>query len=378
MRDYINIYKIRARLLLLLMAVVLVACSDDADRVEGETDTLQLVPYTHGRTEVSPSATRTVETPSGYSDYFGPNSIGVFTTTTDGEAPTVRTFSCVNRRWNSQVSVTNTKDYFIYGYMPVNENIDCEISPISGKNYSQGAVLTFTNLPPVLAEDFSVVSGVLQVDKSNPAEATGTLKPGNFYYKGQATGSNFVCLMLDHLYSAVQFKFLVNPTYNELRTIKLKTVEMKSVNQIYYPLVVTMKARAEDGSYEEYSVDWGDSDSRENAFVSLYTNENGETLSATTATVVDGYFVPLVDKQDPDASVYNNLELRCTYDVYDKNVSEAHPNGNLVRENCTAVNKLPSLAYGPNQRTILTLTVNPTYLYVLSEPDLDNPTVEVN
>jgi hypothetical protein len=184
--------------------------------------------------------------------------------------------------------------------------------------------------------------------------------------------------MLDHLYSAVQFKFLVNPTYNELRTIKLKTVEMKSVNQIYYPLVVTMKARAEDGSYEEYSVDWGDSDSRENAFVSLYTNENGETLSATTATVVDGYFVPLVDKQDPDASVYNNLELRCTYDVYDKNVSEAHPNGNLVRENCTAVNKLPSLAYGPNQRTILTLTVNPTYLYVLSDPDLDNPTVTIN
>jgi hypothetical protein len=27
---------------------------------------------------------------------------------------------------------------------------------------------------------------------------------------------------------------------------------------------------------------------------------------------------------------------------------------------------------------VLTLTVNPTYLYVLSEPDLDNPTITIN
>ena len=370
MRDYINIYKVRARLLLLLMAVVLVSCSDDSDRVEGETDTLQLVPYTHGRTDVSPSATRTVETPSGYSDYFGPNSIGVFTTTTDNEAPAIRTFSCVNGHWNSQVNVTNTKEYFIYGYMPVNENIDCEISRISGKDYSQGAVLTFTNLPPVLAEDFSVVSGVLQVNSSNLDNETGSLAAGNFRYVGMASGSNYVCLMLDHLYSAVQFKFLVNTTYNELRTIKLKTVEMMTDDQLTYPLTVTMKDQDPDG-YEVNISNTGESWA--NDYISLFTSASGETLSTSVenATFVNGYFAP-------KSNVASKLRLRCTYDVYDKDVTTEHPDGNLVRKNCTAVNKLPSLAYGPNQRTILTLTVNPTYLYVLSDPDLDNPTVTIN
>lgn len=365
----LNRYKVRM-LLLLLMAVVLVACSDDSDKMEGETDTLHLVPYTHGRTEVSPSATRNVTLPSGYTDYKGPNTIGVFTTTTDGEAPAIRTFSYVNNQWNSQVSVTNSKVYYLYGYMPVNENIHCEISQILGKDYSQGAVLTFTNLPPVLAEDFSVVSGVLQVSSSNLDNEEGSLAPGNFRYDGKASGSNFVCLMLDHLYSAVQFKFLVKDTYNELRTIKLKKVEMMTEDQLTYPLTVTMKDQDPDG-YEVNISDTGESLS--NDYISLYTNEDGETLSTSVenATLVNGYFAP-------KSNVASKLRLRCTYDVYDKNVTEDHPNGNLVRENCTAVNKLPSLAYGPNQRTILTLTVNPTYLYVLSEPDLDNPTVEVN
>ena len=367
MRDYITIYKVRARLLLLLMAVVLVACSDDSDRVESETDTLQLVPYTHGRTEVSPSATRTVETPLGYSDYFGPNSIGVFTTTTDNEAPAIRTFSCVNGQWNSQVSVTNSKTYYIYGYMPVNDNINCEISQISGKEYSEGAVLTFTNLPPVLAEDFSVVSGVLQVSSSNPNVATGRLVSGNFKYEGKASGSNYVCLMLDHLYSAVQFKFLVNPTYNQLRTIKLKTVEMMTDDQLTYPLTVTMKYQ------DDYVVSWGTGTTLSNDYISLYTNDDGETLSTSVenATLVNGYFAPMSD-------VASKLKLRCTYDVYDKDVTTEHPDGNLVRENCTAINKLPSLELSLKKRTVLTLTVNPTYLYVLSDPDLDNPTIEVN
>ena len=362
-------YKVRM-LLLLMMAAVLVACSDDADSVEGETDTLQLVPYTHGRTEVSPSSTRAVTLPTDdYSPYLGPNTIGVFTTTTDGDAPDVRTFWFENGHWNSRVNVTNSKTYYIYGYMPVKEDIHCEISQISGKDYSQGAVLTFTNLPPVLAEDFSVVSGVLQVNSSNLDNEKGSLAAGNFRYDGKASGSNFVCLMLDHLYSAVQFKFLVKDTYNELRTIKLKKVEMMTDDQLTYPLTVTMKDQDQVG----YEVSWGTGTTLSNDYISLYTNDDGETLSTSVenATLVNGYFAPMSD-------VASKLKLRCTYDVYDKDVTTEHPDGNLVRENCTAVNKLSLKTYGPNQRTKLTLTVNPTYLYVLSDPDLDNPTIVVN
>jgi hypothetical protein len=74
------------------------------------------------------------------------------------------------------------------------------------------------------------------------------------------------------------------------------------------------------------------------------------------------------------------VELTSTYDVYDKQ-------GNLIRQNCTAMNTLDlkKLFFYDSEiktarrgyRYTVKMTINPTYLYVLSEPDLNNPTVEV-
>ena len=69
--------------------------------------------------------------------------------------------------------------------------------------------------------------------------------------------------------------------------------------------------------------------------------------------------------------------LICKYDVLDKN-------DNVVRENCTVENMLDLstlferdlLARG--YMYCVNLTLAPTYLYVMSEPDLDNPTLIVN
>lgn len=365
MGECINIYKVRARLLLMFMAVLLVGCSDDSDRVDGETDVLQLVPYTRGLEDVSSSVTRAVTLPNDYSAYYGPNSIGVYTTTAS-EAPTqVRTFSYVHNAWNSQVNVTNTTQYYIYGYMPVNDTITCAISELQGSNgYEDGAVLSFTGLPPVMAGDFSVITGVQQVSSATPTESV-SLTAGNFSYQGRASGQNFVCLMLDHLYSCVRFKFLVDGTYSKLRTIKLKKVELKTETQYSYPLTVTLRQRTtpEPTGYEPYSIQWGNSVAMSSGYAMLFTSEDGELL--TTDKTVDGYFAPFAD-------IANYLVLKCTYDVYDEE-------GNRTREDCEAENKLPvdKIVAEFNKRTTLTLTVNPTYLYVLSEPDLDNPTIEV-
>lgn len=368
MRDCIFINKVRAKLLL-LTAVVLVACSDDSDMVSGETDMLQLVPYSSGMVEILPSATRAVTLPTGYTEYFGPNSIGVYTTTEDEAPEKVRTFTYTNG-WNSQVSVTNTTQYYIYGYMPVNENINCTISKLPEKKYNSGAVLTFSDLPPVMAEDFSVVTGIQQVSSTTPTESV-NLEAGNFSYVGRASGSNFVCLMLDHLYSCVRFKFLVEDGYSNLRTIKLKEVKLKSESQLTYPLVVTFEAG------NECVVSWSDGLSYAADFASLFTAEVGKELllpsesdtDESHVVTVDGYFAPFTDVSD-------HLILQCKYDVYGKD-----KNGDLVltRSNCVAENKLPTnlIAAGSNNRTTLTLTVNPTYLYVLSDPDLDSPTMEV-
>ena len=381
MRDYIYRDKGRVRLLLLLTAVILVACSDDSDTVGGESSLLQLVPYSQEMAESSPSMTRAVSFPDGYSLYEGPNKIGVYATTPNEAPDKVRTFSYMNNAWNSQVSVTNGITYYIYGYMPASSDIDCDILKLegTGMDFSNGAVLKFSNLPPVMAGDFSVVTGVKQVSSANPTE-TVSLEAGLFSYEGKPTGSNFVCLMLNHLYPCVSFKFLVEDAYSKLRTIKLKKVELKTETQYAYPLTVTLRQKTDPvpSGYKPYTVQWGNQTSMTNDYVTLFTSEEGELLPMTNNQTVDGFFAPFQDE------IANTLVLRCTYDVYDKNITTGHPDGNLVRANCVAENKLPEnrvIAGGNNQynkRTTITLTVNPTYLYVLSEPDLDNPTITIN
>ena len=365
MRYYI--YKISASLLLLLIGVLLAACSDDSDRDDGEIDVVQLVAYSQGMTDIEPvAATRGI--PTGYHKYTGPSSIGVYSTS-EAEAPSsVRTFSYDEERnqWNSLVSTKLGVTYYIYGYMPASSVIHCAISKREGAemDFSKGAVLTFSDLPPVLSEDFCVVTGVQQLATK---ETEVNLVPGVFTFVGKSTGNNFACLMLDHLYSCVKFKFLVNTDYDKLRTIKLKKVELKTTQAGSYPLTVTMKAG------ENYEVAWGDATGLTNDYVSLPVSEGGVILSATEAKEVEGYFAPKTDVAD-------NLVLQCTYDVYDKNVTTEHPEGNLIRQNCEAVNKLPAsiIEVGTDKRTLLTLTVNPTYLYVLSDPDLDNPTITIS
>lgn len=364
MSYYIYI-KVRAILLLLFIGVLLAACSDDSDRVDGETDVLQLIAYSLGMTDIEPVAT-TRGIPDGYHPYTGPSSIGVYSTSVDEAPSSIRTFSydADQGQWNSLVNAKLNATYYIYGYMPASSVIHCAISKRDSKDYSEGAVLTFSDLPPILSEDFCVVTGVQQLNSKTDEV---NLTPGVFSFTGRSTGSNFACLMLDHLYSCVKFRFLVNTDYDKLRTIKLKKVELKTTQQVSYPLTVTMKAG------ENYEVAWGTATGLTNDYVSLPVSEDGEILSATTVKEVEGYFAPMTDVAD-------NLVLQCTYDVYDKNVTTEHPEGNLVRHNCVAVNKLPAsrIEVGTDKRTLLTLTVNPTYLYVLSDPDLDNPTITIS
>lgn len=346
-------------LLLLGAATLVTSCSDDTDATVGETDMLELVAYSQGMTDFDLLSTRAI--PAGYTEYTGPSSIGVFTTSAEVAPASVRTFSYATDQWKSLVSVKNHDTYYIYGYMPASSEIQCTISKRTGMDYSQGAVLTFTDLPPVLSEDFSVVTGVQQLNtKTDPVN----LVPGVFQFTGKQMGSNFACLMLDHLYSCVRFQLKVDVEYGNLRTIKLKEVSLKTTNEVTYPLVVTMKAG------ENYTVTWGTATNRTNDFMTLFTNKEGEQLSATNAKTVDGYFAPF-------QNIAQNLVVQCKYDVYGKDKTGEWV---LTREDCVATNKLPAnnaIKYGFNQRTLLTLTVNPTYLYVLSEPDLDDPTIEV-
>ena len=115
------------------------------------------------------------------------------------------------------------------------------------------------------------------------------------------------------------------------------------------------------------------------ADVTLYQSQQsqGETLTLATANTpltFTAYFSP---------GVQTGLSIVSTYDVYDTNPSAGHPEGNLIRKDCTATNTIPlSLidAFTEAERGkiyTLNLFVKPTYLYVMSDPDLNNPTVTI-
>ena len=163
--------------------------------------------------------------------------------------------------------------------------------------------------------------------------------------------------------------------YNALRTIVLKELSMqafKKEDQTDMPTTKKMKAiitlNATTGGanpisevkFEEYGTEKG--------MGSFYKNEAGDELDESYKTF-QGSFVP---------QGVTRLVLTSRYDVYDKK-------GNLIRKDCTATNTLEISSLYPTQtearrgsRYTVNLIIKPTYLYVLSEPDLDNPTVVLN
>lgn len=375
--EYMNIiYKVRARLLALMsVAILLTACSDDTDRsgsLPDDTDVLQIAAYTQDLTSPSQSAaTRAVTVPSGYSQYDGSASIGVFMTPKTTEMTLI---SYEDNAWHSLVKVTKDNQYYIYGYMPAYAT--STITP--NTSFDNGAILKFTDVPSVMSEDFSVITGVLQLQPDNAGNAVqeGTLRAGTFAYTGKESGKNYVDLMFDHLYGALNIDLKVADSYNSLRTIKLKELRLRTSDENgpsknKTNVTVTLN-KTEGGTpisnvvYEPTGEDVGD--------LSFFQSATGRLLGTDYESFM-GHFMP---------EGITTFVVTSVYDVYDKNVTAEHPDGNLIRKDCTAENTLELYKLYDRQtvtkrgyKYTIRLTVMPTYLYMLSDPDLDNPTVVV-
>jgi hypothetical protein len=163
---------------------------------------------------------------------------------------------------------------------------------------------------------------------------------------------------MDHLYAGALFNLKIDADYALLRTIKLKTMTL-STDKGSVNAVISLKHNttgASPVSSATYTAS-GSSDA-----VVIFNSDEGVALDKTTALVINACFAPTLS---------NSLTLVTTYDVYDRK-------GDLIRQNCTATNKLPNLEAVRGQRVQLNMTVNPSYLGVLSDPDLDNPTIQTD
>ena len=211
-------------------------------------------------------------------------------------------------------------------------------------------MLPHCNIKPVTTEDICIITGVKATDEG--------LKEGQFSWYWLIGDENYsIYLFMDHLYAAVMFSMKIHAEYANLRTIKLKTMTLSTYKGSVNATISL--AHNETGDSPISSVTYTASGSSD--AVVIFDSDEGTALDQTAPLPINAYFAPTLS---------GNLTLDTTYDVYDSK-------GNLIRQNCTATNKLPDLEAVRGQRVQLNMTVNPTYLYVLSEPDLDNPTITI-
>lgn len=384
---------------MLLAAVVLtVGCSDDAVDSQRDDTTVELFPYLSDYTEEESAEARTREAtspswaPTGYYEFRTLNGVSGLTNSNDGASIGAFFTSGTNvelRRFGRKPSgdwhtsppdPIEPGDYQLYGYVPY----DAATSDITyhGASYADGAVLSLTCVNGVLSRDLCVIVGAKdgeKVPENTYSFNNGELKEGNFDCKIKSSeGRNCVFLLFDHLCSALRFRFRVDRTYAQLRTIKLKNLELTAysdkactVSAKQLKATITLQ-KTTDGTSPivggvEFTQDYGEN-SYSTHKVSICEGE--EVLPSG-----DGY----TDKLGfaPVTNATNYYMLYSKYDVYDKK-------GNLVRKNCVAENKIDvrdlfDLRDGQKLERgkiyTVKLTVEPTYLYVLSDPDLDSPTM---
>ena len=263
--------------------------------------------------------------------------------------------------WTSKVPL-NDGDYYIYGFMPTIESAKIAISQPTGegKSYADGAVLTTTTgLNALTNSDICAIVGVKGwKNHTTPIEDVG-IQLGQFKLNADEDGDN-VYVLLDHLYAALEVDLKIDYSYRQLRSVKLTKLEMQSPKAASLTVTLTPNETNTSPLTVEQSMTAGSSQ-----WVTIYDGAEKE-LKTDGETDVWQHFLSFVAPGDN-----KTFKMRTTYNVYDRK-------GNLIRRGCTAENTLtlPSeTTLQRGEKFVFYLTVEPTYLYVLSDPDLDNPTI---
>ena len=232
---------------------------------------------------------------------------------------------------------------------------------------------TNKNVPTVMPNDLCVVIGAKQgTDKEHDSG----LRQGDFSFTaaGSATG-NYVFLLFDHLYAALRIRMRMHDDYAALRTIKLKSLQlgtMADASTTRQKTDITISLQTTDGSVSPITdITYAQPDKYpviDGTGLEFWSDPAGTALTTDFQPFI-GHFMP---------TGITKLILTSTYDVYDRK-------GNLIRLNCKATNTMvlkdmltDQTVTERGKRYTINMTIQPTYLYMLSEPDLDNPTVIIN
>ncbi len=243
-----------------------------------------------------------------------------------------------------------THNFWLYGYMPAIEGITGEVL---GQRQ-----LKLSGIPPISPEDICIVTGV-KVYESSVLPLRGTFE---FEYKNSDYNDVTVLnLLLEHMLGHVDFKFKIGSRYSQLRKIKVKSLTIKTTSQSSISATINLPANTENVVTINYTATGADQ---------TYTT----TLLANTDTplelTTDGVSVSSGINVAVGTGLSENFILESEYEVYDLK--------NNLLSTRTASNNLSGALPVMGQKKEVVLTVEPTYLYQLSDDDLNNPEVTIS
>lgn len=289
---------------------------------------------------------------------------------TEDEKFSEGTFSTGWTNDNNSVHVGENTQYYIYGFMPSDIAKNKTISkPSNGGSYASGADVVLEGLPMFPNDDICVVVGVQKVDATQTVEAYTEPIEGNYSFLSGLNNENYVNLLMDHLYSQLILQFNVDEEYNMLRHIKLKTITLNSTYGEKVNATIKFRTGNSLGANTVVYSKNTDTDSGDTESLEILKSTDSDVLLTTTAT--DAVFGPINCAPCTFDADGNNLTLTCTYDVY--NTSETE----ILRHNCTATNRLKVAGMDHGIKKRLIITIAPTYLYNLSDDDLNNPIMTI-
>lgn len=337
------------------------------------------------------ASTRAWAIPSGYVEYEGgvqPIAIAFAETNMDKLKLMGHFYKREDKDlWLTNVEFETNHDYYLYGFIPNlpvikysitdrnptwNDDEDDKTVP-EHDGYRYGAIMSLEDVPTVMPNDLCVVIGAKHgTDKEHDSG----LRRGDFSFRtSQGTDDkDYVFLLFDHLYAALSINMKVYADYDAIRTIKLKSLKLSTqvgetvstdktnitIRLHNTPDGSTSPFDAENGIVYESAGEPISSDGME-----FWSDGDGEQLTTSSKQFI-GHFMP---------NGITKLVLTSEYDVYDKD-------GNLIRQKCKATNTMvlqdlltDQLETARGKRYTINMTIMPTYLYMLSDPDVKNPVV---
>jgi len=362
--------KIAIRIMILLTAVMsLAACT--AEQEDEHIAMLTVYPGSQATVSIS---TRAV--PGGYSRLTNTNTtLGLFLVhltdedsdgnreTTTIEGPKNFTYNSTKLGWRCGVTIEPDVDYQIYGISP----------------YKSTATLTQETTSPTIVipglnvtgnEDVCVIVGVGEGNTDPIDTSVHSVSVGTFGYHTKATTvDNIVYVLMNHICSQLDINYSLGTKYAELRQIKIRQVNIApSENTTYTTYKATVTVTPNTNGNDPISVSFegtGNTSSQTSTLYDKTGDGEGDFLTSTPVNI-SGFLVPTT------VTSITDYVLTTTYDVYDLK-------GQLLRGGCQATNKLKLSDNLPmGSKYTIDATIEPTYLYQLSDYDLNNPGITIN